>query len=145
MRRLVVAVALVLGCGEATPVEKLQGAWSIGPGTDDCTFGVDFSGDVFAMHTVCPDGAGGFGNESFRGAYRATDAQIFVRFDSGSCPARLAVKSPTFSYSLDGNTLSLMTDAGAIALGRTSTTLGAAAFGCLNSDGTFTPNPITPL
>jgi len=139
-------LAALVGCGQATPQERLQGGWISNSDASGCVAGANFENSTIVLQTICSLTDGTFGDEVMGGDFTATDSQIFVTFRKASCPATSI--NPTFSasYSFSGSSLVLSTTSGFVSLLRNNATGGGSAsvaFGCFDATGGFARMPVT--
>lgn len=126
----------------------LVGKWYAEPSKAEA-FGAQFDGQHFriAYGSVLSDGSIGFRLDE--GTYTVSGASIVMRLTGSSCQGVDNPKSnaKAITYSRSGTALSLNLGTSIVVMqpAPSATGTGVARIGCFHDDGTFVPNPITPV
>lgn len=147
MKTMIVALALMAGCGGTEPASGggLAGTWLLDVNAS-CTAGMTFTGTGYAQQLLCNTADGGFGNDVEGGEFSTSGDRINFTPRRASCPT--ANHDPwTARYLIKGNVLTLADDTQAVTYVKFTPGAsqgGAVQYGCWTM-GAFTPSPISPL
>lgn len=161
MKLLVLAlVVAVSGCGMATdplgsmppPSEDatakalMLGSWITSVGTGGCLLGDNFtSGGAYSVNVVCPRADGGFSLQQTNGSYVSDGYTVTLSAGSSSCPNAKKSASASLAVSIDSLTLTTPTGVLIFARNRAAPGTATATFGCFDSTGAFTQQPVAPI
>lgn len=142
----------LLGCGGEdgggdTPAERLSGHWALEDSATECLLVFSFDGDGYVeLKEICELTDGSTAIVLDTGTYDATDDAFTWRVAESSC-ADADDEPETIRYTLDGDTLTLITPDGVLVMERIQPGGGGgiAAFGCFDDEGYFEPGPVEPI
>lgn len=151
MRRWLVALGLVLGCGGGSdgPTDPLANtAWASPISGFTCEIGFQFGASsdyVFGLACVLNNGQQAGYIE--RGDYFTNGNRLTTIAHEASCPPASVTVTATANYSVTSTTLTLSTSTGVTVFQRftPTPTPGSISIGCFDDQLAFTPFPLSPL
>ena len=147
---LAVLLATVAACGggsSETPQQRLIGQWlytnSSGSAGIDITFNTNTTYTAQILQLTSTTSAN---DEIEDGVFSTTNTEISFTPQKYTCPGPDPVYS--LAYTFNGDSLLLSYSTGAVAFSRNTTpaaTNFTAAFGCIQSDGSFVVSPLAAV
>jgi hypothetical protein len=146
MRKLLLVVVVLVGCGSKTPQESLVGDWLFQNADGTSGLGVTFNGDgSYVLADLAVTSSTSANAEVEKGTYTATDTMFTMVPSQWTCDGKDTSSTETYKFS--GSLLVVSDSSGVVTLAPNngpSTGTFAVTLGCFDASNNFTAHPLGP-